>query len=502
MENKKMNIVCILTDQLRSDVLPVYGGTQVATPNIDRLASEGITLGNAVSSCPVCTPYRSMMLTGRYPQTTGHLINFVNTRHDEIGMGDVFTHAGYETGWIGKWHLHTGSFPEVQGWDYVPEGRDRLGFSFWRGYNFHSQYFDGSVNLDDWHCEKWEGYETDALVGYARDFFDRSAAVIDADTRPFCLVLSPHQCHNTFYRKYAPERYYDDVPETPELSPNVPTELVDESRSMLRHYLAMVLALDDMVGAVLQELDERGLSEDTIVLFTSDHGTQAGSHGYGMWEKMLPYPESYKVPFIIRLPSAACDYRVSNGGIQAGESTGPFLMEGSRSDLLISPVDILPTFCGLTGISVPRTVEGMNLAPALLREPYAATRDAVFTMGFTADCDFLRNGNEWRGVVGPRYSFTRWLDGRIELFDLQEDPYTQYNLAESGDPNHAAIRDCLDRTLQGFMSRYNDELIPCEEYTGWFDAQRRIVRNAHGLLGDPEDEPDWSLLRRMCEFRR
>ncbi|MYB00812.1 sulfatase-like hydrolase/transferase, partial [Candidatus Poribacteria bacterium] len=143
----KPNIVYLLADQIRACSLPVYGDTQIDTPNIDRLAQEGTVFSNAIATAPVCTPYRSMLLTGRHPQTTGHLINFVKTRHDEIGLGDVFNRNGYRTAWVGKWHLHTGSFPEIGGRDYVPEGRDRLGFQHWRGYNFHTDYFNGTVNL-------------------------------------------------------------------------------------------------------------------------------------------------------------------------------------------------------------------------------------------------------------------------------------------------------------------------------------------------------------------
>ena len=149
------NVLFILADQLRASSLPLYGEHQIETPHLDRLAGEGLGFSNAIATCPVCTPYRAMLLTGRHPQTTGHVINFLRTRHDEIGVGDAFAHAGYRTGWIGKWHLHTGSFPQVSSTrDYVPEGRDRLGFAYWRGYNFHTDYFDGHVNLDDWRVER------------------------------------------------------------------------------------------------------------------------------------------------------------------------------------------------------------------------------------------------------------------------------------------------------------------------------------------------------------
>ena len=95
----KPNILFILADQLRASSLPAYGELQIETPNLTRLVEEGTIFTNAISTCPVCTPYRSMLLTGRHPQSTGHIINFVNTRHDEISIGDAFAQAGYRTAW-------------------------------------------------------------------------------------------------------------------------------------------------------------------------------------------------------------------------------------------------------------------------------------------------------------------------------------------------------------------------------------------------------------------
>ena len=119
-------------DHLRAQSLPLYGveTPQIDTPHIDRLAAEGVVLDNAIANCPVCTPARAMLLTGRYPQTTGHLINTTRTRHSELSLGDAFGYRGYRTAWVGKWHLHTGLWPAVdrmpQHPDWVPEGRDRF----------------------------------------------------------------------------------------------------------------------------------------------------------------------------------------------------------------------------------------------------------------------------------------------------------------------------------------------------------------------------------------
>ena len=232
------NVVVLFPDQLRAQSLPLFGETQIATPHIDRLAGEGTVMTQAISNCPVCTPARAMLLTGRYPQTTGHLINTTRTRHSEISIGDAFAHQGYKTGWVGKWHLHTGLWPALdrmpQHPDWVPEGRDRLGFDYWRAYNQHMVYFDGFVQKGDWNYERWDGYETDGLMKYGKEFMD------SAGDEPFLLFLSPHQPHFTPFT-FAPEAYYDRLPDTLTLPANVPEHIRETSLDMYRHYLAMIL---------------------------------------------------------------------------------------------------------------------------------------------------------------------------------------------------------------------------------------------------------------------
>jgi len=463
--NEKPNILFLLADQLRATSLPVYGENQINTPNIDRLAGEGITFTNSISTCPVCTPYRSMLLTGRHPQTTGHLINFMQTRHDEISIGDAFSHAGYRTAWVGKWHLHTGSFPQIDGPDYVPEGRDRLGFQHWRGYNFHTNYFNGSVNLNGWRYERWKGYETNALNSYAMEFMD------SVGDEPFCLFISPHQPHYTPY-EFAPQEYYDRLPRQLTLPANVPESRLEKALNVYRHYLAMTLALDDMVGELLDYLDRSGLAEDTLFIFTSDHGTQMGAQGWEPWKKKAPYEESLLVPMIMRWP-----------GVFDGNKT---------CDVLTAPVDIFPSFCSLCDISVPRTVEGFDLSDAWRGEKDAFEQDAVLTMNFTAAYDYLVNGEEWRGIRTKDYSYAKWLNGQIELFDLKNDPLQMNNLA--GNPEFKNLEESIQRRLKELMDKRNDTLIPCTDYSNWFDNQRRVVRNVHGPLRDPEAQPDWSLL--------
>ena len=461
------NILFILADQIRACSLPPWGETQIETTHLQALADESVLLDNMIATAPVCTPYRSMLLTGRHPQTTGHLINFVNTRHDEIGLGDVFARGGWRTAWVGKWHLHRGSFPQIDGFDYVPEGRDRLGFQHWRGYNFHTDYFGGSVNTEDWHNERWEGYETEALARYAIDFMDTVA-----DDERFCLFVSPHQAHYTPYR-YAPERYYERLPANLSLPANVPEEMVAQTLGPLRDYLAMILAVDDMVGELVAYLERSGRARDTLLIFTSDHGTQMGSHGGHAWEKKQPWEESLRVPWMMRWP-----------GVFEG---------GRRNDALSAPVDIFPTLCALCGLPVPRTVEGHNLADAWRGRPGAREQEALLTMNFSASHDWLVDGHEWRGLRTKTHSYARRQGGAEELYDLAADPLQLRNLA--GAAPAAGLQARMEAQLEALMDARNDALLPCSAYADWFDNQRRVVRNAHGPLGDPEDEPDWSLLR-------
>ena len=457
------NVVVLFPDQLRALSLPLFGEQQIETPNIDRLAADSLVLENAISNCPVCTPARAMLLTGRYPQTTGHLINTTRTRHSEISIGDTFARAGYKTAWVGKWHLHTGLWPALdrmpQHPDWVPEGRDRLGFEFWRAYNQHMVFFDGFVHKDDWNYERWKGYETDGLLNYGFEFMD---GVGDA---PFLLFLSPHPPHYTPF-KFAPDHCYERLPKTLYLPANVPQPLQSASLDMYRHYLAMILAVDEMLGRLLDYLEQKGLANNTIVLFASDHGTQGGGQGVNPWSKKNPYENSIRIPALLRYPG---------------------VIEPAVSQRMTSMVDFFPTLCGLAGIPVPRSIEGTDLS-----EQWAdtATDHSAFIMNFSKWFDWFQDGAEWRGVRTQQYTYAKWLSGKTELYDLYEDPLQMHNLAGQV----GALEPQLHEMLQVHQRQRRDELVPCTDWKHWLDEQRRVVRNAHGPLSHPESEPDWSLL--------
>ena len=334
------NLVFLFPDQLRARALSVYNpdgalGPVVPTPHIEALAAQSLDVRQMVSTCPVCTPYRAMMLTGRHAQTTGHVINSTTTRHDEISLGDAFARAGYKTGWCGKWHLHRGAWPAEHVPDWVPEGRDRLGFDYWRAYNQHMQYHDGWVHKEDWRVERYETYETEQLNRYGFEFID---ACQDAGD-PFCLFLSPQPPHwGRPPGQMAPARYYDRLPDDAALLAMLPANVPDEPRfrgdaiADLRQYLAMILAVDDMVGELVAGLKARGVYDDTLLIFTSDHGTQGGAHGVTFWTKKRPHEESLHVPMLARLP----------GVLPVG-----------TCEALTTQVDLFPTLCALCGVEPP-----------------------------------------------------------------------------------------------------------------------------------------------------
>jgi arylsulfatase A-like enzyme len=463
------NVLIVLADQLREMSTPPLE-QQVALPAMQAMQQEGVRFDHAFSTCPLCTPYRGMFMTGRYPQTTGMIVNFTSTRASEIGLGDVFAHAGYRTGYVGKWHLNRGAFPS-ESVDFIPEGRARLGFEYWRAYNCHVDYWNGHVNGHDWDTLRWSGYETEGLLAYVREFLSSD------DGRPWLLVVAPHQPHWNWQEVCAPEECYAMVPECPDVPSSVPAHYRQTASAAMRHYLAMTVAVDRMMAEV-----RRMAGRDTLCVFTSDHGTQMGGQAFvgehgNCWGKSRPHEESIHVPFFATWP----------GHIPATTV---------RHELL-TPVDIMPSVCGLAGVPVPRTVEGLDMSAAFLGSAPPVTRDAALTMSFhnyTYSPNLIReDGHEWRGVRTHRYAYVAWREGERMLYDLASDPGQLTNLA--GLPEYQSTEQQLAETLQQLLSERGDALHPYSYYRHWIDSERRIVRNAFGPLSHPDTQPDWSLLR-------
>jgi arylsulfatase A-like enzyme len=467
------NILFLFADQLRPDMLGPYGGTNIPTPNLDRLAREGLTFDNALSPTPLCTPYRGMLLTGRYPTHSGLLVNRVdaNPRQNPECMAQLFEAAGYDTGFLGKWHLSAGIrriSERLQGdeqaieaykrenphYEFTPPGPDRLGFEHWEAYNYHTDFRDYWFYRDTPEKIRTGKYETAALVDQAIAYMSRRGG----DTPPFLLLVAPHPPHPPFAPDYCPPGYLETVTQQLSWRGNVPAQAAGALGLQVRCYLAMIRHLDDCVGRLLQFLDESGLSATTLLVVTSDHGEMHGSHG--LTGKCYPHAESVDLPLMMRWP----------GTIAANV----------RRPELYTPMDHLPTFCTLAGLPRPRLADGLDLSD-LLRGAAAPARDAVLMANYASGYANFRSGGkrpEWRGLRTERHTYARLLDGSRLLFDNDEDPYQLRNLAGE----QPALRDELEERMTALLAEAHDEFLPGTDYAGWFE-ERRLIRTGLGPVG-------------------
>jgi arylsulfatase A-like enzyme len=345
----KPNVVFLLADQWRAKATGYEGDPNVKTPNLDRLARQSLNFRNVVSVCPVCTPYRAALMTGRFPTSTGMFLNDVYLPDGELCFAEIFGQAGYATAYIGKWHLDGHGRSEF----VAPERRQ--GWDYWKAAECdhhypRSHYYEG----DSPEKQFWDGYDAFAQTQDAQSYLRRQA---QAD-RPFVLMVSygtPHFPHHT-----APQEYKDLYPlDKIQLSPNVPPELQDTARREAQGYYAHCTALDKCVGDVLATLDETGLAPRTILVFTSDHGEMLGSHGKRPSMKQVPWDEAARVPFLLRYPAAH----------------GP---QGRDVPTPLTTPDILPTLLGLADVPLPDTLQGEDLSGLVRGQTEAADRAALY----------------------------------------------------------------------------------------------------------------------------
>lgn len=427
-EVRQPNILFVLADQWRAQATGYAGDPNVKTPHLDRLAAQGVNFANAVSCLPVCTPYRATLLTGQYPTTHGLFLNDLHLADDAVTMGKLFAAAGYDTAYIGKWHLNG------RGRDkYIPP-EQRQGFQYWKvlecthDYN-HSKYFAG----DDPTPRVWEGYDAIAQTKDARQYI-RDHAKGD---RPFMMVLAWGPPHFPF--PGAPPQYTQMYPRDKiVLADNVPANLQADAKAKACGYYAHCTALDDCIGELLKTLDDTGLAGNTIVVFTSDHGEMLGSHNIKPAHKQICWDESVRVPFLLRYP-------------------------GAPRRKLATPLntpDILPTLLALSGLQIPKSVEGTDYS-ALVRggaEPPEASALIMSVSPFDVAAKTL----EYRGIRTARYSYVRRLDGPWLLFDNQIDPLQQTNLVNVA--AHGDLQRRLDAQLTEKLKSIHDDFRPREYY--------------------------------------
>ena len=426
-----MNVVFVFADQWRQQTTGYAGDPNVQTPNLDALARESVNFTQAISGYPVCSPYRASLMTGQRPLTHGVFVNDVHPGSDATCLAEAFAAGGYDTAYIGKWHIDGRGRSNA-----IPPER-RMGFDYWKvlecthDYN-HSEYYAG----DDREKRVWEGYDAFAQTCDAEHYLRTHDPA-----KPFLLVLSWGPPHNPYAT--APEefrRLYDPAKLT--LRPNVPTGMAEKAREWLAGYDAHCSALDACVGRLLACLRETGLENDTVFVFTSDHGDMLGSQG--AVRKQQPWEESVRVPFLLRHPG------------RPGWTP-------RETEAILDAHDIMPTLLGLCGLPIPATVEGRDFSPCVdgARIPgddagllLCAHPFGEWTRG--------RGGREYRGVRTARHTYVRDLNGPWLLFDNGRDPYQQDNLVDRADA--ADIQRDLDGRLQALLAEAGDDFLPGAAY--------------------------------------
>ena len=431
------NVLFLICDDLNCDI-GCYGHPLVKTPNIDRLAAQGVRFDRAYCQFPLCGPSRASFMTGLYPDQNLVRRNAIYIREHVPNvktLSQMFRDGGYFATRIGKiyhynvpLHIGTSGHDDPYSWDYTinPRGRDRddepLIFSLVPG------SFGGTLS---WLAS--DGTDREQTDGIAADEASKMLRKFKQEETPFYLAVGLYRPHTPYV---APKDYFERYPLDDIRVPSVPEGYLDTipqparnsisrkkdqlnldpaiARQAIQAYYASITFADAQLGRILDTLESLQLDENTIIVFTSDHGYHMGEHGH--WQKTTLFENAARVPLII---------------------SGPGIARGASSASLAEMVDFYPTLAELTGLTPPDCVAGISLVETL-RDPTKATRTAALTQ--YADGYSIRT---------PRYRYTRWgPDGSAgdELYDHQSDPQEMRNLAE--DPGHEETIDRLSQLLQ------------------------------------------------------
>jgi len=433
-DSSRPNLIILIADQWRGQALGFLHEDPVETPELDSLANHGVVLKNFISNYPVCSPARAMLMSGEYPFTNhvygncrtydGDLSYNIELSPKTICWSDVLRDNGYSLGYIGKWHLTAPHSPYIL--TYNNEGKEkwnewtppdqRHGFEFWYSYgtydrHLYPMYWTTNAARDDFHyVNAWEPQND---VDTAIAFIENQNGAYRKAGAPFGLVVSMNPPH-TMYRQ-VPETYYDlykniaidSFLRDPDIPP-AGTSMGNAYREDVKHYFAAITGDDQQIGRLLSVVRDRGLADNTIILFISDHGDCLGKHG--QITKNNLYEESLRVPFILYW----------NGHIKCRID----------SECLMSYPDIYPTLLDLMGFKsqIPTAVQGKSYASYLLTGRGKHPESQYF-MGNVQAPD---SASGFRGVRTEEYklAYQRTSNNKIEkfLFDLKTDPFELHNL--------------------------------------------------------------------------
>lgn len=438
------NIVFVLVDDMRSDDYSKGGHSYLKTPNIDRIATEGITFRNAFCATPLCSPSRANFLTGQYARHNGIVDNTARDAqsHQLQTFPRLLDEAGYETAFFGKWHMGNDDSP-------------RPGFDHWAAMQGQGEAIDPQLNING-KRQVVKGYVTDVLTDQAITFLKQKRS------GPFLVYLSHKALHPNMQQRndgtvasigeggfvaadrhkgtYATATFrkrpnYGIVPtDKPalmrtlgNLPPLGPTTGTPEQT--IRDRAEMMLGVDESLGKIMDLLASQGQLDNTIIIVTGDHGYWYGEHGLNE-ERRLAYEESLRIPLLMRLPGT--------------------IKPASSSDEMVQSIDVAPTLLTLAGAKIPKTMDGLSLTPLFSGKP-ATWRKSIYVEYYT-DIVFPRTYKMgYDAVRTERYKYIQYrdLEGMDELYDLEQDPYELNNLLQK--PGSEALKNTLKTELDNYV---------------------------------------------------
>ncbi len=452
-KKKQPNLLIIHTDEHSFRTLSCYqklmpedqafvwgNGNNVETPFIDRIADEGAICMNYYASSPVCTPSRASMITGLYPQATGAPKNGLKIRQDIKTFAHVLADEGYSTSYVGKWHL---------------DGHKKYQFNikYKAGFNDnrymmtggHAPYFqitDGVISeLNQREAEKKISAGADG-IHYVTDFFtDKTLEILERDKdKPFCLMLSipdPHtpdaarEPYTSLYKDMPVEapltmlsEYVANKPMWGKSAPGDKNEASKFDAKSLRNYFGMVKCIDDNVGRILKFLDDNDLTDNTIIIFTADHGDMFFEHNRR--NKGVPYEASARIPFVIRYPK--------------GIASGKVIRKAYTN------VDFAPTILGMMDVDNKVAFHGTDTSSDFLSKEKNISNDRITY--------FAKNGGWWVCAVDNRYKLVIDKKEKPWLIDLEKDPFETTNFYY--DPAYKAIAAKMQKELFVQLKKFDE----------------------------------------------
>ncbi len=451
---RKPNVIVFFTDQQRHDTTGVHGNPMGLTPNFDRLAAQGTHLFNSFTSQPLCGPARSSMQTGQFATETGVFRNGIPLADDAETIAKVFSRNGYNTGYIGKWHLG--------GTDPVPK-HERGGYQSWLAANlleFTSDAYDTVVYDVDDQRKKLPGYRVDALTDAAIRYCD------DHQSDPFFLFVSflepHHQNHTDAYP--APDGYREMMDAKTWTPPDLAT-LRGTSTWHLGGYYGMVKRLDEAFGRLIDALKSLDMLDNTIVMFTSDHACHFKTRNNEY--KRSCHESAVRVPTMV---------------------IGPGFQAGGQVRALFSTVDVAPTLIDAAGLDVPDVMTGQSIMP-VIRDHRAPWRDDVFFQISETETGRAVRTHRWKYGVTSAYDKD---EPRAEayresyLYDLDNDPYEMVNLI--GLTSFREVSDDLKRRLLQWTTGVENHQPEIMDAKPRFPRQYRL--NASDLIDAEDRERD------------